>query len=63
MFDRGFAGEKLVKYMNYFDSDYIMRVPKNSGIVGEQWNSRSGIQGKAIILWTLGIFQGNVLSH
>lgn len=34
VFDRGFADEKLMKYMNYFDSNYIIRIPKNCGIVG-----------------------------
>lgn len=34
VFDRGFADEKLMNYMNQFASNYIIRVSKNSGIVG-----------------------------
>lgn len=34
VFDRGFADEKLMRYLEYFDSKYVMRVPKNSGIIG-----------------------------
>jgi hypothetical protein len=40
VYDRGFADEKLMKYMNYFDSDYIIRVPKNCGIVGLEYKGR-----------------------
>jgi len=42
VFDRGFADEKLMKYMNHFDSDYIIRVPKNCGIVGSVFLSLGG---------------------
>jgi len=37
IFDRGFADEKLMKYMECFASDYIIRVPKNCGIVGMEY--------------------------
>jgi hypothetical protein len=40
VFDRGFADEKLMKYMNYFNSDYIIRVPKNCGIVGMEYKGK-----------------------
>jgi hypothetical protein len=40
VFDRGFADEKLMKYMNHFDSDYIIRVPKNCGIVGMEYKGK-----------------------
>ena len=40
VFDRGFADEKLMKYMNYFDSDYIIRVPQNCGIVGLEYKGK-----------------------
>jgi len=42
VFDRGFADEKLMNYMNHFDSDYIIRVPKNCGIVGSVLLSLGG---------------------
>ena len=40
VFDRGFADEKLMNYMNHFDSNYIMRVPKNCGIVGMEYKGK-----------------------
>jgi hypothetical protein len=40
VFDRGFADEKLMNYMNYFDSNYIIRVPKNCGIVGMEYKGK-----------------------
>lgn len=40
VFDRGFADEKLMKYMEHFASDYIMRVPKNCGIVGMEYKGK-----------------------
>jgi len=40
VFDRGFADEKLMKYMDYFDSDYIIRLPKNCGIVGLEYRGK-----------------------
>jgi transposase len=45
VFDRGFADEKLMNYMNYFDSDYIIRVPKNSGIVGLEYKGKLSSYG------------------
>lgn len=40
VFDRGFADEKLMKYMECFASDYIIRVPKNCGIVGMEYKGK-----------------------
>jgi len=40
VFDRGFADEKLMNYMNHFDWNYIMRVPKNCGIVGMEYKGK-----------------------
>lgn len=51
VFDRGFADEKLMSYMNHFDSDYIIRVPKNCGIVG------FGYKGKLISFGHWGYFR------
>lgn len=45
VFDRGFADEKLMKYMDYFDSDYIIRVPKNSGILGLEYKGKLSSYG------------------
>ena len=45
VFDRGFADEKLMNYMNYFDSDYIIRVPKNSGIVSSEYKGKLSSYG------------------
>ena len=51
VFDRCFADEKLMKYMNHFDSDYIIRVPKNCGIVGLEY------KGKLSLFDHLGYFK------
>ena len=40
VFDRGFADEKLMRYMEYFSVDYVIRVPKNSGIVGMEYKGK-----------------------
>jgi hypothetical protein len=40
VFDRGFADEKLMRYMECFASDYIIRVPKNCGIVGLEYKGK-----------------------
>lgn len=45
VFDRGFADEKLMKYLNHFGSDYIIRVPKNCGIVGLEYKGKLGTFG------------------
>lgn len=42
VFDRGFADEKLMNYMNHFESDYIIRVPKSCGIVGMGYKGKLG---------------------
>ena len=51
VFDRGFADEKLMNYMNQFTSNYIIRVPKNSGIVG------IGYEGKLSSFCHFGYFK------
>jgi len=40
VFDRGFSDEKLMRYMEYFSVDYVIRVPKNSGIVGMEYKGK-----------------------
>ncbi len=37
IFDRGFADEKLIKYVECFSSNYIMLIPKNCGIIGMEY--------------------------
>ena len=52
VFDRGFADEKLMRYLECFDSNYVIRVPKNSGII------RLGYRGKLSGCDRWGYFKG-----
>lgn len=52
VFDRGFADEKLIRYLESSDSRYVMRVPKSSGIVG------LGYKGKLSGFDRWGYFKG-----
>ncbi len=52
VFDRGFADEKLMRYLESFDSNYVIRVPKNSGIIG------LGYKGKLSGFESWGYFKG-----
>lgn len=40
VFDRGFADEKLMKYMEFTVGDYIIRVPKNCGIICVEYKGK-----------------------
>lgn len=40
VFDRGFADEKLMRYLERFNGNYVIRVPKNSGIIGLGYKSK-----------------------
>jgi hypothetical protein len=40
VFDRGFADEKLMGYLKHMGANYVMRVPKNCGIVAMEYKGK-----------------------
>ena len=46
VFDRGFADEKLIRYLRHMGADYIMRVPKNVGIEAFEYRGKLSSFGK-----------------
>ena len=56
VFDRGFADEKLIRYLKYMGANHIMRVPKNVGIEAFEY------RGKLSSFGQLGYFR-NIKYH
>jgi hypothetical protein len=56
VFDRGFADEKLIRYLKHMGANHIMRVPKNCGIEAFEY------RGKLSSFGQRGYFR-NVLYH
>lgn len=56
VFDRGFADEKLIRYLEYMGAHHVMRVPKNVGIEAFEY------RGKLSSFGGLGYFR-NVSYH
>lgn len=52
VFDRGFADEKLMRYLKSFEAKYVIRIPKHSGIIG------LGYRGKISGFDQWGYFKG-----
>lgn len=40
VFDRGFADEKLIRYLEYMGAHHVMRVPKNAGIEAFEYRGK-----------------------
>lgn len=40
VFDRGFADEKLIRYLEYMGASHVMRVPKNCGIEAFEYRGK-----------------------
>jgi hypothetical protein len=62
VFDRGFADEKLIRYLKHMGANHIIRVPKNCGIEAFEYGAKAKYRGKLSSFGQWGYFR-NVSYH